>query len=430
MFLILLLLWPCLAAEPAQGRKQTAKPKAGVAAPVRWPIESLSVEGNQNYSREQILAVAGLKVGQMAGKEEFEAARDRLVSTGAFENVGYRFEPSAGGKGYAASFQVVEIAQVYPFRFERLDAPTAELEEWLRRSDPLFGEKIPATEAVLERYSRTIEEFLAAKGKKETVIGRLTADEPERMVVVFRPAAPLPSVAEVRFTNNQVIPATALQNAIAGVGIGAVYTETRFRQLLDTTIRPLYEARGRIRVAFPKIQTAKAEQVDGLVVTVEVAEGESYELGEVRFQGEGLPEQELRKAGDFKSGDVANFSEIHAGLERISKRLRREGYMRPETRLERHIQDEKKTVDLVVHVNKGPQFLFGKLILKGLDIHSEAAIRRLWAMKPGAPFNADYPDYFLQRIREDGVFDNLGKTKAVQQIDEEKRTVDVTLVFQ
>ena len=51
-------------------------------------MEALTVEGNRNYTREQVLAVAGLKVGQLAGKPEFEAARDRLTATGVFETVG------------------------------------------------------------------------------------------------------------------------------------------------------------------------------------------------------------------------------------------------------------------------------------------------------------------------------------------------------
>jgi outer membrane protein insertion porin family len=427
-FLIVLLLWPSLAESQT---RQRGKPpaKTSAKAPTRWPIEGLRVEGNQNYTSEQILAVAGLKVGEMAGKAEFEAARDRLVAAGAFERVGYRFEPSASGKGYAASFQVVEFAEVYPFRFERLGVAPEQLEEWLKRSDPLFGAKIPATREVLERYSRQIEEFLATKNIKEKVIGKVTADAPERLVVVFRPAAPLPSVAEVKFTNNKVIPAKTLQNAVAGTAVGSVYTEERFRQILDMSIRPLYEARGRVRVAFRNIQTEKAKEVKGLVVTVEIAEGESYELGEVRFEGEGLPEQELRKAGDFKTGDVANFTEIQAGLERVKKRLRRKGYMHPEARVERHIQDKRKTVDLTVQVDKGPQYVFGKLMLEGLGMHGEAAIKRLWTLKPGAPFNANYPDYFLQRVREDGIFENLGKTKSTLKIDEQSRTVDVTLCF-
>ena len=47
-----------------------------------------------------MLAVAGLKIGQIAGKEDFEAARDRLVATGVFETVGYRFAPVRQGAGY------------------------------------------------------------------------------------------------------------------------------------------------------------------------------------------------------------------------------------------------------------------------------------------------------------------------------------------
>src|SRR5688500_9684793 len=88
-------------------------------APSKWPIASLKIQGNKNYSEQDILKVASLKLGDSAGKQEFEAARDRLIATGAFESVGYRFDPIGGNvKGYAASFQVVEVAQVYPVRFE------------------------------------------------------------------------------------------------------------------------------------------------------------------------------------------------------------------------------------------------------------------------------------------------------------------------
>ena len=60
------------------------------------PWGKLDVEGNKLYSDERFLSIAGLKVGQMAGKAEFDAARDRLLATGAFESVGYKFEPIPG----------------------------------------------------------------------------------------------------------------------------------------------------------------------------------------------------------------------------------------------------------------------------------------------------------------------------------------------
>src|SRR5262245_56685580 len=110
----------------------------------KWPIESLKVEGNQTYTTTQILEVTGLKLGQLAGKEEFEAAQQRLEETGVFETVGYKFGPSATSNGYAATFQVLEVEPVYPVRFADLGVPDAEVTKYLKSRNPLFGDKLPA----------------------------------------------------------------------------------------------------------------------------------------------------------------------------------------------------------------------------------------------------------------------------------------------
>jgi outer membrane protein assembly factor BamA len=397
--------------------------------PTRWPIESLTVEGNSVYSASEVIAAAGLKLGQLAGKEEFEAARARLMETGFFGSAGYRFKPSASAKGIAATLEISEIAETYPVGFERLSAPSEELLAELKKSDPLFREKIPASAQVLSRYSKVIETFLSTRGDRLPVTGTLFADKQNRLGIVFGPSTRPPVIAEVRFTGSSVLTAAALQTAISGVAIGAPYTEAGFQDLLDAAIRPLYEARGRIRVAFPKVQVEPAQGVEGLAITVEVSEGEVYNLGQVRLGAGGFPEQELRKIAAFKTGQIADFSEVTAGVERVKARLRRSGYLKPEVSVARVIHDEQKTVDLDVSVEPGPQYLFGKLAIQGLALDEEAEVKRLWAVKPGAPFDEGYPNYFLQRLREDGVFDNLGKTRADINLDESSRTVNVTLSF-
>src|ERR1700730_4995784 len=146
-------------ARPPQ--KKSAPPKAEVPAPTKWPIDSLVVEGNRNYTREQILAVAGLRVGQLAGKEDFDAARDRLVASGFFEMVGYKFEPAPGKEGEVATFQVTEIDAAWPARFEALGVPVTELENILHAKDPLFSTaKLPPTKPVLDRYVKWIQDYL------------------------------------------------------------------------------------------------------------------------------------------------------------------------------------------------------------------------------------------------------------------------------
>ncbi len=128
------------------------------------------MEGNRAFPTAAILAVAGLKVGDVAGRAEFEAARDRLTATGDFETVGYRSVPSPDGKGFHASFQVAETTALYPVRFEDLGAPERDIAAALSARDPLFSmANVPANRATLDRYAAWVEEYLAARGVRERV---------------------------------------------------------------------------------------------------------------------------------------------------------------------------------------------------------------------------------------------------------------------
>ena len=137
----------------------------------------------------------------------------------------------------------------------------------------------------------------------------------------------------------------------------------------------------------------------------------------------------LIKAGDFKTGDVANFERVNEGLEKIRKAVRRAGYLDAKVTPERNIDDAKKAVDVGVHIEPGAQYTMGKLTIVGLDLNGEAEILRIWTLKEGKTLNPEYPDYFLNRIKEEGLFEGLGTTKADLKVDEKKHTADVTLTF-
>lgn len=410
------------------------KPKAAPAAttpdqPTVFPLESLKIEGNHNYTPEQILAVAGLKLRQPVTKDDFEAARERLVATGAFDTVGYHYAPAKDGQGYDGVIEVAEMNQVYPLRFEDLPATDAQLRAWLKQKDPLFGPKVPATQPELERYAKWISEFLTQQNYTEPVVAKLAPDIPPELVIVFRPAAPRPSVAHIKFTNTGSIAAEILQKAMFQIAVGTVYTEQMFRTLLDTTIRPLYEARGQIRVTFPKIETQPATDVKGVVVTVQVEQGPVYKLGKVDFGGARAPQQSFDKLVKLPADETVNFDEVKAAQKRIEESYKRTGYLQVKSDVKRAVHDAEKTVDLSFQITPGPQFTFGQLSIVGLDLVSEPAIRKMWGLEPGRPFNPDYPNRFLDRVKEDGVFDNLKSTRADTKVNAENRNVDVTLYF-
>jgi len=394
-----------------------------------WPIETLTVEGNRLYKSEQILAVAGLRVGEIAGKSDFEAARDRLNATGLFDNVGYHFAPAPDNKGYDAAIEVSEVPQVYPVRFEGLPASDAELRVQLKQKDPLFGGKIPATKAVLDRYVAWVSQFLAAKNYREPIMGKPISDATSDLIIVFRPAKARPNIARVKFAQTGDLPPGMLETAIYGVAVGMPYDEAEFRLLLDSQIRPIFEARGMLRVTFPKVTTEPAKDVDGVVVSVEVTPGPVYTLEHVSFTGAEAPREPFAKLANIKTNQTANFDDVKAGRERIVASMRSSGYLNATTEVKREVNDHDKKVSIVINVVDGPLFTLGKLDIVGLDIESEPVIRKMWTIAPGRPFNPEYPDHFLDRVKKGGVFDNLKTTRSESKIDAAKHSVDVTLYF-
>lgn len=412
---------------------KTRKP-APAAAPEHvagdpWPIEKLAVEGNQNYTAEQVIAVTGLHIGEVAGKDAFEAARQRLLETGAFDRAGYRFAPAADAKGYDATVEVVEMAQMYPIHFEDLPASDAELRAWLKQKDPLFAPKIPATKPELDRYAKWIGEFLAQRNYHETVAAKVISENPPDLTILFRPAKPRPAIVRVKFTDTGALPSGMLQTAIYSVAVGTPYTEAQLRLLLDGTIRPLYEARGMIRVKFPKVETAPAKDVEGVEVMVQVDQGPVYKLTRVDFVGSDITPKQLNRLANLKLDQTADFDDVKAAQEKIGQHLRRNGYLEAKVEVKRAVNDAAHTVAVTFQLTPGPQFIFHELKIVGLDIETEPAIRKLWGIGAGKPFSVDYPDHFLQRIKEMDLFENLKSTRSETNVNPKDYTVDVTLYF-
>jgi outer membrane protein assembly factor BamA len=389
---------------------------AGFAQP-KWPIRTLTVEGNHLYTSPEVLAVAGLKIGDIAGKEEFDAAHDRLFATGAFATVGYKFDVRHDGTGSDASFQVTEN-EVLPVRFYDLGVPDADLEASLHDRDSLFSAaRLPSSQEVIGRWTKWIQDYLADRHLDSKIMGSVEP-WPEQLAIVFRPARNLPAVAEVSFEGSQAIPASALRQAVTGAAVGTPYTEGNFRMILDASIRPVYEGLGRFRVTFPQIRAEPATDVLGLHVFVTVSEGESYRFGKVEIPGAAI-----------KTGDLANFDRVNEELEKIRKSRRHAGYLDAKVTADRDIHDAEKTVDVALRVDAGPQYVMGKLDIVGLDLNAEAEIKRIWAIKRGSPFDPDYPQQFLDRVRQQAMFDNLGQTTPQTKIDDKTHSVDVTLTF-
>lgn len=395
------------------------------------PLAEIQVTGNRNYATSAVIEASGLKIGKAVQEKDFEAARDRLMATGGFETMNFRYGPSKDGKGYQVTFEVTEVERSLPIKFEELPAKPIEMEAILRKTEPLFGgRKAPGNKAVLDKLAKALTDYLVAKHEFEgTVAARVSSDTPGELYVIFRPSAGRLRIGKVSFEGNQVLDNGALGNAFGIVAIGTEFKEENVQKLLDTAVRPHYEARGYMGVKFPKLTTWPIKDVEGVSLIVQVEEGRQYKYGTIEATGRGVSAKEVYSIADIKPGETPNFDTVKETLNKLVARMHREGYMRAKASYDRKINDQALTVDLVFKTDPGPQYTFGKLDIKGLDLIGEPAIRKIWGLKPGKPFNAEYPDYFLNNVREQGLFDGLKQTRAETKLDDKALTADVTLYF-
>lgn len=412
---------------PAQAPKKQRRSVADAPAP-GLVIRQIEVKGNKRFSPQQVIEISGLRSGQLAEEQTFEAARDRILATGCFETIAWRYQPIPAG-GMKAEIEVSEADQFLPWVIDRLPISSEDFARVAAANLACFGKEIPTTERYLNATVRVLEKALAEKGFKEPVVARVNLVGRDQVSIVFQPKQPAPVVAEVRFRNAGAIPEQYLRREATRLARGVPFSEVLFRQMLDNQIRSMYEAIGRLQVKFGAIATEPAKDVIGVVVTVDLEEGPLFTLKDVSVTGVHLDTSEIEDLGKFKRGEPASYSEIALAMERIFTKLKKEGYFKPTYNAKRALNEEEKTVRLMLGVDPGPRYFMGKLNLVGLDVVSEPVIRKMWTMKSGDPYNADYPDLFLKTVRERGVFDNLGETKAVTKTDDDRHTVDVTLTF-
>jgi outer membrane protein assembly factor BamA len=142
-----------------------------------------------------------------------------------------------------------------------------------------------------------------------------------------------------------------------------------------------------------------------------------------------MDQDEIRSSIPFKPGQTFNGQKVDDFRVDLMHRMKRRGLLDASVTADVQPVDAQQLVDVTYNVMPGAVYTFQTLDIRGLDVTTEPVIARLWGEKPGKPFNPDYPDFFLQRVKEQGLFDNLANTTADYSADASSHAVTVHLYF-
>ena len=409
---------------------QVPAPKPGAKRqPPPGPLAAVHIKGNSLYPADAVATASGLKVGERVSHAQIEQAQKKLQDLELFNSVSfdYRTTPTPPPH-YDVTFELVENTQLFPMRFERLGDPEA-IRTYLKEHVELYSDRIPGTEGVLRRYETAVQTFVAQSMPNTKVRAAISNDDPQELSVLFTPNIAAPTISQVEVSGNEAVDTGTILRAVNEVAIGVPLSETRLKLILDGAIKPVYAAKGYAAVSFPKVEVEPSKTNAGVVVKVQIKDGPLFKFGTVRFRGKGLEEDEVRSAITFKPGQTFNAEQMDNFRLELLQRMKRRGLLDANITNETQVDDSKKTVNVIYNVVAGEPYNFAKLDIQGLDITSQPVIEKLWGEKPGHVFNPEYPDFFLQKVKEQGLFDNLANTHSDYTSDPSTHTVTVHLYF-
>src|SRR3989454_10618187 len=276
--LALAVLLAGIVAMPALPRQQPAKGK----------IAQIKFEGLRTYSEAQVAELTALHPGDVAGREDLQAAADRLAQAGLFTNVSSQFQRR--GEELRVTFRVEEAPAV-PVLFDNIPWYTDdELIAAIRNGLPWFDGTSPQQGPFLEQMASAVQKLLELRGLHVAVEHELTNDPAsDALAQVFRVTGAAQKIARVQFGDPLAAESRLVQQRLSDL-VGKPFSRIAIVLFLNEQVRPIYLQKGYLRVRFDRPQVRLTGDPtrplpDAIQVFVPIDHGLSYRWGGNHWNG-------------------------------------------------------------------------------------------------------------------------------------------------
>src|SRR5215469_14677129 len=124
-----------------------------------YKLISIRVKGLNQLKEDQVVTAAGLKLGEIAGEDDFKQALEKLGDTGLFTNLSYAYRYSTAGCNL--DLQVSENDKLLPILFDNFVwFSDPELTNLLRTRVPLFDGRLPEAGDLADQVSDALNALL------------------------------------------------------------------------------------------------------------------------------------------------------------------------------------------------------------------------------------------------------------------------------
>jgi outer membrane protein insertion porin family len=342
-------------------------------------VSQILIEGNARVDDEAIRIHIESRAGTRYEPATVDSDVRAIYAMGFFENVEVERRPAP--EGMVLVFRVRERPLVSDVRIEgnkKVRSEDLEAALKVRPHTILDGEK-------LRRGIVDGKKLYEEKGYLDASITPRTDAAPERpnevTITYVVDEGELIRIQHIEVEGNEAFTDRKLKGIITTkeewilsrfTGAGVLNKET-----LKTDTERLtawYYDNGYINVRVDEPQVERKS--DGLYVTIKIAEGDQFKVGEINFAGDVRSDLDLRKDLELVPGDTFRTSKLRQDILKITDKYGDVGYAFVNIEPETEIEPEKKTVDITYRVDQGPDVTIDKILITGNTKTRDKVLRR------------------------------------------------------
>lgn len=370
-----------------------------------YRFSSVQVDGNQRVDTATIVSYTGIARGQELTAGELNAAYQRVVASGLFEEV--EFDPRGG----TLVVRVVEYPTINSISFEGNK----------RLEDDDLAEIIGSTSrrvfnpAQAEADASLIASAYSAQGRiSATVTPRIIRRPDNRVDLVYEiNEGGSIQVERVSFVGNKAYSDRRLRRVLqtkqANLFRALIKADTLIEDRIQfdrQVLSDFYLSRGYIDFRVLGANAELTRERDAYFLVVNVEEGPQFRFGNITTTSD-VPEasaEQFQKALRLKPGVVYSPTLIESSIARMERLAVDLGidFLRIEPLISRN--DRDLTLDVEFNLTRGPRIFVERIDIEGNTTTLDRVIRREFKLAEGDPFNPRAVRQAAERIRALGFF--------------------------
>ena len=381
-------------------------------------VRDMRVEGLQRISEGTVFNYLPINVGDTIDQVRIREAIRALYDQALFDDIEMRREEDT------LIVVVRERPSIENFSIEgNKDIKTEDLMESLRGVGLSRGRTFDRS--VLDNVQQFLKEQYYDRGKYAVVIDSNVIERPNNTVSIGINVkeGDRAKIRQVNIIGNQSFEEDDIR---AGFELDTANWLSWFRQddrygkeALSgdlETLRSFYMDRGYADFRVDSTQVAISPNRKDIYVTINVHEGDTYTISDIKLVGDMvIPEEQLRAMVLAQPGSIFNLQLLTSSTEFMSFRLGEEGYANANIEPVPELDHEKKEASITFYVNPNSRVYVRRINFNGVDEVDDEVLRREMRQTEGAYLSNRLVD--RSRIR-------LQRLPYVERVEVENKPVD------